>query len=57
MTRMRNWPGASRTNTGRVMNAITRIIDGFALFLIVIGVIFANNAMENMARYLGWIAP
>ena len=38
------------------MNAITYIRDGFALFLIVIGVIFANNALENMARYLGWVA-
>lgn len=39
------------------MNAITRMIDGFALVLIFAGVYFANNAAENVARYLGWVAP
>lgn len=38
------------------MNAITYIRDGFALVLIFAGVYFANNAAENVARYLGWLA-
>ncbi len=39
------------------MNAITRIIDGFALLLIVVGIILANTIAEHAAHYLGWIAP
>lgn len=38
------------------MNAITYIRDGCALFLIIIGVCVANNALESVVRYLGWIA-